>query len=318
MTPVAKGVTAAVGAFVAILIIVSLFSFSGYNVPSDMVAIRVGAGPFEASKIKGDCIPASSRGFFTNDDYEYFPTSEREWDATGQEGADSGRFESVTHDNVQMLIPVTVRFTLITECDTLKEFYTRYMRRYGADFKTDGTYEETGANYNEQWVTLLRKLVADPSDATLDRIIQDYDWRKVWNDPATKVEIEDRLEEELRSDDSLLVQTAKGTFFDGISVLVGKPEPRNPDLAAAVAQEQTNVAQAQSEEAQAKADKAKAEAQTAVAEAEAKKQQATIEGYMLPGMTPAEAMKAYNQAQLIAQGGNPYQPTYIVGGTVPN
>ena len=210
-----------------------------------------------------------------------------------------------------------MRFTLITECETLKDFYTRYARRYGVEFKNEGTRGD-GANYNEQWITLLRKLVADPSDATLDRIIQDYDWRKVWNDPATKVEIEQRLNEALQSDSSLLVQTAKGSFFDGISVLVGKPEPVNPDLAAAVAQEQTNVAQAQAEEAQAKADKAKAEAQTAVAKAEAVKQQATIRGYQLEGMTAEEAMRAYNEAQLIAQGGNPYQPTYIVGGTVPN
>src|SRR4051812_21582554 len=160
-----------VGIVAVIVMIVGLFSFSGYSVPSDMVAVHVGAGPLEASKIKGDCIPSSTRGYFTNDDYEYFPTSEREWDATGQKGSDGPRFESVTHDNVQMEIPVTVRFTLDTECDTLKDFYTRYARRYNVHFNNDGTY-------NDEWVVLLRKLVADPADATLDRIIQDYDWRK--------------------------------------------------------------------------------------------------------------------------------------------
>ena len=110
-----KWVAGAIAAFVVIVLVVIIVSFRGYSVPSDMVAVHVGAGPFEASKLKGDCIPSSSRGFLTNDDYVMFPTSEREWDATGQDGSDSGRFQSVTNDSVQMYIPVTVRFSLITE-----------------------------------------------------------------------------------------------------------------------------------------------------------------------------------------------------------
>lgn len=287
-----------------------LLSSCGFSVPSDMVAVQIGAGPFEAAKLKG-CKEPADRGFWTNDDYKYFPTSEREWDATGQAGSDSDRFKSVTADSVEMAIPVTVRFNLDTDCEKLKEFYTRYVRRYNAEFKKDtgDTFEATGANYNEGWVTLLRKLVADPSDATLDRIIQNYNWRKVWNDPATKVEIEDALQDSLTSESSLLTQTAQGTFFEGISVLVGKPEPVNPELAEAVALEQTNVAKAQSAEAQAKADEAKARAEVAVAKAEAAKQEAIIAGF--------GSVENYLKSLLIAEGGNPYQPTYIVGGTKP-
>jgi len=295
MMSMGRWIGGALVAAVVIAIVVVLIAFRGYSVPSDMVAIRVGAGPFEASKIKGDCIKPSTRGYFTNDDYEYFPTSEREWDATGQKGSDSGRFTSVTHDNVEMAIPVTVRFTLDTECDTLKEFYTRYARRYGVHFDNDG-------GYNDAWITVLRKLVADPADATLDRIIQDYDWRKVWNDPATKVEIEKRLNDNLESDNSLMVQTAKGQFFEGISVLVGKPEPTNGDLAKAVAAEQTAVATAQSQEAQAKADKARAEAQIAVAQAEAAKQAAVIAGFGSP--------ENYLMYLAVQNGINPWQPSY--------
>jgi hypothetical protein len=290
-----KFVAGALAVVLGITVLVVLISFRGYSVPSDMVAVHVGAGPFEAKKVKDDCIPSSSRAFLTNDDYPMFPTSEREWDATGQDGSDSGRFRSVTHDSVEMYVPVTVRFTLITECAKLKEFYTRYARRYAVKFEDDGTY-------NDEWLTLLRKLVADPSDATLDRIIQDYDWRKVWNDPVTKVEIEKRYNEALQAENSLLTATAKGTFFEGISVLVGKPEPVNKELAVAVASEQTKVAQAQAAEAQANADKAKAEAETAVAQAEAKKQQAVIDGY--------GGIEGYLKYECIQQGCNPYQPSY--------
>lgn len=306
MTSVSKTVLAVVGVILGLALIIGIFTLRGYSVPSDMVAVHVGAGPFEAKKIKGDCIPSSTRGFFTNDDYEYFPTSEREWDATGQKGSDSDLFESVTNDKVVMRVPVTVRFSLRTDCETLQDFYIKYARRYNVHFKNDGTY-------NDEWIVLLRKLVADPADQTLDRIIQQYNWQAVWNDPTTKTEIEQKLAEALRSDTSLLVQTAHKSYFDGISVLVGKPVPPEA-LATAVATEQTKVAQAQAEEAQAKADEAKAEAQTKVALAEANKQQAIISGYRLDGMTAQEAIRAYNEAQLIANGGNPYQPTYLLAG----
>jgi len=306
-----KVVLGVIGTIVALVVVIGLFAFHGYSTPSDMVAIRVGGGPVEAKKVKGDCIQPSTRGYFTNDSYHYFPTSEREWDATGQDGSDSGRFKSVTKDNVEMYIPVTVRFTLITECDTLKDFYTKYARRYGVEFKNgDDTYEETAANYNQQWLTLLRKLVADPTDTTLDRIVQDYNWRNVWNDPTTKPEIERKLAEELRGEDSLLVQTAHKAYFDNISVLVGKAQPVRKALSDAVAEEQTNVAKAQSAEAQAKADEAKALAQVAVARAEGAKRRAEIAGF--------GSVEAYNISQCInTPDCNPYPSPIIPGFSAP-
>lgn len=274
---------------------------TGYNTPSDMVAIRVGAGPTEAKKVKG-CIPSNDRQWFwqTNDAYHYFPTSEREWDATGQKGSDTNRMKSITLDNVEMMIPVTVRFTLKTDCSDLTDFYTRYARRYGVIFDNDGSY-------NDEWITLLRKLVGDPTDQSLDRIVQGYNWRDVWKNPATKVEIEKKLNEALQASDSLLVQTAKGSFFDGISVLVGTPDPANQELKDAVAREQAAVSDAQSKEAEARARAAQANAELAVSRAEAAKQRAAIDGY--------PNVDAYLKAQCIAKGCNPFQPTYLYGGT---
>ncbi|MGO4255020.1 SPFH domain-containing protein [Marmoricola sp. RAF53] len=291
---------ALVGSLGLALLVAAQFG-TGYNTPSDMVAIRVGAGPAEAKKVKG-CIPSNDRQWFwqTNDDYHYFPTSEREWDATGQTGSDTGRMKSITLDNVEMLIPVTVRFTLKTDCDDLKDFYTRYARRYGVEFAKDGSY-------NAEWITLLRKLIGDPTDQTLDRIVQGYNWRDVWKNPATKVEIEKKLNESLQSSTSLLDQTAKGSFFDGISVLVGTPDPKNQELKDAVAREQAAVSDAQSKEAEARARAAQANAELAVSRAEAAKQRAAIDGY--------PSVDAYLKAQCIAKGCNPYQPTYLYGGT---
>jgi hypothetical protein len=270
----------------------------GYNIPPDMVALRVGAGPFEPKKIK-ECIPANDRKLFweTNDSYHPFPTSEREWDATGKKGADSAPYTSVTKDNVVMQIPVTVRFTIKTDCPTLKKFYTQYVRRYGAEFETNG-------EYNEQWVTLLRKLVADPTDQSLDRIVQRYNWRNVWNDPKTKVAIERELDRQLTSRKSLMVQTAKASYFEGISVLVGTPQPDRQELKDAVALEQQAVADAKSKEAEAAARAAQARAELEVAQAQAAKRRSYIEGY--------PSVDDYLKAQAVRKGMNPWQPTYVV------
>lgn len=275
-----------------------LLSGCGYNIPPDMVALRVGAGPFEPKKIK-ECIPANDRKLFweTNDSYYPFPTSEREWDATARKGSDSGRFTSVTKDNVVMKVPVTVRFTIKTGCKDLKKFYTQYVRRYGAEFETNG-------EYNEQWIILLRKLVRDPADQTLDRIVQKYNWRNVWNDPKTKVAIEREFNERLAARNSLMVQTAKGSYFEGISVLVGTPTPDRQELKDAVALEQQAVADAKSKEAEADARAAQARAELAVTEAQAAKRREAIAGY--------PSVDDYLKAQAIRQRMNPWQPTYVV------
>jgi hypothetical protein len=280
-----------------LLLAAAMLGGCGYNIPPDMVALRVGAGPFEPKKIK-ECIPANDRALFweTNDNYYPFPTSEREWDATGQKGSDSRPFRSVTKDNVVMKMPVTVRFTIKTGCEDLKKFYTKYVRRYGAEFKTNG-------EYNEQWQTLLRKLVGDPADQTLDRIVQKYNYRSVWNDPATKTKIEKEYNTALAARNSLMVQTAKGAYFEGISVLIGTPIMDNPALAAAIAREQQAVANANSLTAKAKAQEATAQAQVAVAKAVADRRKATISGY--------GSVDAYLRAKMIQKGLNPEQPTYV-------
>jgi hypothetical protein len=291
-------VTKKICAATAVLLGITLLGACGYKTPPDLVAVRVGAGPTESAKIKG-CVDGGSRKWFwqTNDKYVKFPTSEREWDATGKKDSDSGRFSSITKDNVVMKIPVTIRFTLKTDCKNLTNFYAKFARRYDAHFTSSD-------DYTDGWETLLRKLIADPSDFALDRIVQEYNWRDVWKDPATKVALEKRLTEAINDPNSLLVQTANGkAYFENLSVIIGSPDPTNPELKAAVAREQAAVSDAQSKEAEARARAAQAQAEKAVAEAEAAKQRATIAGY--------PSVEAYLKAQCIAKGCNPYQPTFI-------
>ena len=280
-----------------------LLSSCGYSTPSDMVAVQEGRGA-EAKKVKG-CKAPNERAFWGNDHYAYYPTNEREWVATGQDSADAGRMKSVTNDNVEMYIPVTIQFSMITDCETITDFYMKHGRRNKAYFDEDG-------NYDENWVNTLEKLVATPADAALDRIVQDFNWRDVWNDPATKTEMEKALTTALNSDTSLLVQRAQGKYFEDFSVLIGKPSPVEDALAQAVAQEQTAVATAKSAEAQAAAQEAQALAEVAVAKAEAAKKRAEIAGY-------SDVNENYLRFLAVNNGINPWQPTYLVGGgQVPN
>ena len=280
-----------------------LISSCGFSTPSDMVAVQEGRGA-EAKKVKG-CKAPNERGFWGNDHYAYYPTNEREWVATGQDSADAGRFKSVTNDNVEMYIPVTIQFSMITDCETITDFYMKHGRRNKAYFDEDG-------NYDSNWINTLEKLVATPADAALDRIIQNHNWRDVWNDPSTKTEIEKAFTESLNGDASLLVQRAQGKYFEDFSVLIGKPEPVQDALAAAVAEEQTAVATAKSAEAQAAAQEAQALAEVAVAKAEAAKKRAEIAGY-------SDVNENYLRFLAVNNGINPWQPTYLVGGgQVPN
>lgn len=276
---------------------VLLSACGGYSIPSDQVAIQEGRGA-EAKKVKG-CKASNERAWFGNDEYFQFPTNEREWVAA-KEGGDSGRFGIVSKDSVEMLAPVTLQFNMITDCETLKEFWTKHGKRNQAYFDEDG-------EYTDGWMRVLQKLVAAPADSTFERIAQKYNWREMWNDPAVKVQIENEMKEAVNSENSLLVQRAQGQYFEDFSVVIGKIEPKNEELATAVAAEQTAVAKAQSAEAQAEADKAAAQAQIAVSEAIASKKRAEIDGY--------GSIENYLKYLCLTEqtNCNPYQPTYVYG-----
>lgn len=259
--------------------------------------VRVGAGALEDPVFK-DCIPPSIKDNTpTNDDYFPYPTSERDLDATGQEGSDADAITVVSDDNAEMAIPVTLRFNMVTDCDTLKDFHKKYGSRYSAYLDKDG-------NGTSGWNLMLRKLMYDPVDTTLDEIAKNYTWRELYNDPAAQNELQNTLKDQI---EDIVDTNARGHYFENYTVLVKKPYPTNSELADAIAREQAAVGRAQSAEAEAKAKKMQAEAEVAVAKAEAEKKQAEIRGY--------GGFENYNKAQAVENGLNPYQPTYKVGDT---
>ncbi len=271
----------------------------GVTTQESTVKIQVGAGPFDDPKVK-KCIDSGVKDNSpTNDDYYDYPASERDLDATGQEGADQQPITVVSKDNAEMAIPITLRFNMITDCETLGKFFKAYGQRYNAYLDEDGTA-------TSGWNTMLRKLMYDPMDTTLDEIAKKYNWRDLYNNAAAQNELVTTLKESIGE---IVNENAKGEYFENYVVLMKKPVPTNPELVSAIASEQAAVASAASAEAEAKAKEAQARAEAATARAEALKQQAIITGY--------GSFENYALAQAIEAGLNPFQPTYLVPGTKP-
>lgn len=295
---------------IAALLMALTMTGCGISVPSDMVAIHMGDGPFENKKPKGCIEPGTKDNSITNDEYPKYPVNEREWDASENDDADSGRFKAVTKDNVEMYIPLNIRFNLISpldseddaRCDVLIDFHMKFGRRYGVEFEDDGSY-------NGAWIDVLRRLIRDPSETSLDRIIQQYNWRDVYNDPETKAAIEKSLLDPTLGIVPFIERSAKGVYFENFAVSMGSAEPVNTALRDAIAEEQNLVAGSQAREAEAKAKEAEARARIAVAKAEAAEQRAKIEGFT--------SVQAYLEYLCITtpECGNPYRDQFLYGGT---
>lgn len=278
---------------VALLAVIGLLALAGcstVSTESDQVALGYNKGSF-SSKTFDKCIPASAREVDGPSDQHFvYPTSQRSYDATGRDGSDSAAFTVVSKDNAELRAPVTVTFTLNTSCEKvtvdgkeypggiLQLFHERLGNRYGAYWNSDEEGDAGSEGAPKGWVNLLNFAIGQPLDTGLDRVAQGYEWRKLWNDPATKTDVERQLSEQIQG----LVDQQTGApsgehFFTGFRVLVQKPDPTNEALKQAVASEQAAVAQANSARAKADADRLAAQAQIAVAQARAAATRAEID-----------------------------------------
>jgi len=274
-----------------------------------MTDVHYQGGTVQAKKFV-DCLPPSSRsGYDPGDKYYGYPTRQISYDATGGEDSESQPFTVVSTDNAELRVPATVTFRLQTDCKTLRKFHETVGARFNAAFGGS----DKSSDFSRDWIRMLNFVIGKPLDQALDRAAQGYTWRELWNDPAVKQKVEAEVSSSLKT---LVDRQADGDFFDDFSVLIQKPDPTNPALKDAVAEEQAAVAQANSEaakakaqEAQAQADAAKARAQIAVAQAEAAKKRAEIQGYGGPDN--------YRCIYLADKGLNCAQPVYVFGGTAP-
>lgn len=280
------------------LLLLPLLSACGthsVSTAADQVGLHYKGGPFSAKKY-GDYIPASTKRWYGPGDKEFmYPINQRNYDATGSEGAESHPISSTSRDAVEMDTPLSVTFFLKTDEKTLREFHEKVGIRFKAYMKGDET--------SDGWRKLLEFYIRQALETTLDREVANYNWRDLYSKPEVRVELQNKVNQDLPI---LIAQQMGGEYFEKFSALVQKPEPTNQDLKKAVADAQNNVALANAARQKAEADLATARAQTALAKAEAAKKQAEIRGY--------GGFENYNKAKCVEEGCNPYQPTYVWGG----
>lgn len=268
----------------------------------DLKAVHYSGGTLSAKKFK-DCLDPSTRsGFDPGDKFYAYPTRQVSYDATGGKGSEAKPFTVVSKDNAELYVPATVTFSLDTDCNVLRKFHETIGARYNAYFDASGN----SGDDNPDWVKLLNYVIGKPLDTTLDRVAQNYTWREVWNDPAVKTQFEKEVNENI---ESLVNRQAGGDFFKDFTVLILKPDPKDPGLKQAIADEQNAVAQANAAKAKADADVKTANAQLLLQQAQAKAKQAEINGY--------GGIENYLKHEAIDSGLNPFQPNYIVSGTTP-
>ncbi len=288
----------------------------------DMVVVHFKGGSTQAKTFEGCIEPGTKETKGWSEGYFAYPTRQVSYDASTDDGAERGRFSVVSKDGVDLLIPVSVTFTLDTACEDKDSALPQFHQRLGAKYNAYWEEGDKSSDVPEGWIDMLNFVIGKPLDAALDRIALDYNWRDLRSDPIVKTNVERAINEVLNGDEeknveSLITRQADGDFFQDFSALMQKPDPTNPDLLQAIADQQTRVTEAEAEKAKAEADTATARSRQDLARAEAFEQRATILGFKLPGMTSQEAVDAYRKFLMVEKGLNPDQPTYIVGGTQP-
>src|SRR5438128_2101453 len=129
--------------------LVALSACSTISTESDQVALSYNKGSF-SSKTFDKCIAASNREVDGPSDQHFvYPTSQRVYDATGSKSSDAPAFTVVSSDNAELRQPVTITFTLNTDCTPitvdgkkypggiLQLFHERLGNRYAAYWNAD-------------------------------------------------------------------------------------------------------------------------------------------------------------------------------------
>jgi hypothetical protein len=282
---------AAAAVLLVLLVAVPAMAVTSVSTAPDQVALTYNAGPLQSKRFDV-CVGASTRAFDGPFDKHFsYPSSQRNFNFSGDTGSDSSPFTIVSRDGIEMTVGGVANFLLNTDCKTLQKFHELIGNRYRAFME--------GEDVSQGWLNMLNVYIGKPLDTAMDRAAQKYAWRDLYNNPATKAAWETEVVEQL----PILVdrQTdGEEDFFQNFALTISKPEPPQA-LKDAVTAEQTQVAQARAAQAKAEADKLAAQAQILVQRAEASK---ILERIKVLGL------EGYLRTLAIERGLNPWQPSY--------
>lgn len=291
------------------LMVLSACSSDGYTDLS-MVTLRYEKGASQGGKFV-DCVSPGEK-IVTNDALYPYPNTQREavWDSDnfkdtngdgfGDGSADYPDLEVVDKNGVVSYVKMKVSFFLNTDCDVLREFHETIGKTRKAYFNEDG-------GYGNGWLWAMNNYV---SSSITDYMVEAA--RSVSRDAETmwlKAEDNATMEKELAERLPSLVNAGMqgdSQFYQNFTVKIFSITPEDEYLNIFKDRQQAQD-RAETAELNRSAAVAEAKAQAAVAAERAKIKQAEIEGY--------GGFENWNKSRAVEKGLNPYQPTYVVGGS---
>ncbi|GAA2357794.1 SPFH domain-containing protein [Nonomuraea africana] len=243
-----RGLLIAAAVAVLIGLITVLTSFSRVSTEPDEVVLHYAGGTFEAIKFERCINPSSGATWLGPGDTDYhYPFGQRTFDFSGGDSAESGGISIVSKDNVEMKVAGSATFTLNTDCKVLQQFHEKIGRKFGAYFE-DGD--------SRGWTKMLNFYFKQPLDRAMDAASQEFEWKKLFNDPTIKQQWEQRVGQLARQ---FIKETAGADYFcqpnyagvgdcGDVVLTIQKPQPPESlinALAAEQAAKQQNLAQQQ-------------------------------------------------------------------------
>lgn len=183
---------------------------STVSTQSDQVSLHYAAGPLSDTKFE-NCVTTGTRNIDGYGDKHYtYPAGQRTFTfAKDGKDVDSAAF-TVAAGNVELVLSGVARFSLNTDCDTLRKFHEQIGLKYGA-YVDDG---ETG------WNKMIATYVLQPLQRAMNDATNGADWVSLYNDPSAKAAWEKRVGELLPQ---YVEQTAGGEYFKDFQLTLQKP-----------------------------------------------------------------------------------------------
>jgi hypothetical protein len=305
--------------FVIVAVAFGLFltacSADGYTDLS-MKTLRYEKGSTQGGQFV-ECVNPGEK-IVTNDALYPYPTTQREnvWDSDqfgkGSQSADHADLEVLDKNGVVVFFKVKVPFFLNTDCSpvtvngkkypggTLQVFHEMIGKTRQAYFNEDGSY-------GNGWLWAMDNYISSSVVDYLKREARVYTAEQLYNDPAVREQLQTGLVAAMPDLVNATMETDLEFYkFPKTSVKIYDVRPEDEYLAI-FKERQAAEERAATAEINREAKVAEAKANAEIAEAQAKVKRAEIEGY--------GGFENWNKSKAVENGLNPYQPTYVVGGT---
>jgi SPFH domain / Band 7 family len=163
------------------------------NTTASEVALQYGGGPFDSRTFVA-CVPSGTRSIDdVNDDHYYYPSGQRDFTFSADQGADAPQLTSATKDPTEITVSGTVKFTLNTNCDKFtdpsgKEWPGGKLQMFHELIasKYDAAPDDGGEPMKDGWKGLLRNYIGAAIDRAVDNEALKYGYLDLYTNVDRK------------------------------------------------------------------------------------------------------------------------------------